>query len=182
MNDVKIFVETDRIIMREITEEDLDAFFEMDSDPQVHTFLGKKPVVSKQEALNMIRFIKKQYVDFGIGRWAIVDKASKEFVGWGGLKFRSDETNGYINYYEIGYRLLRKHRGKGFATESTIASLRYAFDVLNLDKVYAMANVENHASRKALQKSGFKITNRFEHEEILCDWFELASSDFKHQL
>ncbi|MHA4895786.1 GNAT family N-acetyltransferase [Pedobacter sp. PWIIR3] len=176
---MKVFVETDRILMRELVREDVDAFFEMDADPEVHTYLAKSPITSKQEALDMIDFIRQQYLDFGIGRWAIVDKDTTEFVGWGGMKYRTDTTNGHTGYYEVGYRLLRKQWGKGYATESAKASLRYAFEVLNLDKVYAMAHVDNAASRNALQKSGLKITNQFEYEGILCDWFEISKQDWE---
>lgn len=176
---MKIFVETDRILMRGLVREDVDAFFEMDSDPEVHTYLGKKPITSKQEALDMIDFIRQQYLDYGIGRWAIIDKETNEFVGWGGMKYRTDVTNGHTNYYDVGYRLLRKYWGKGYATESAKASLKYAFEVLNLDKVYAMAHVDNAASRNALQKSGLKITDQYDHEGLLCDWFEISNQDWE---
>jgi ribosomal-protein-alanine N-acetyltransferase len=178
---MKVFAETDRILMRELVREDVDAFFEMDSDPEVHTYLGKSAITSKQEALDMIDFIRQQYLDYGIGRWAIVDKASNEFVGWGGLKFRTDTANGYTDFHEVGYRLLRKHWGKGYATESAKASLKYAFEVLNLEMVYAMANIDNAASINALQKAGFRISNRFKFERILCDWFEISKQDWEKQ-
>jgi RimJ/RimL family protein N-acetyltransferase len=176
---MKVFVETDRILMRELVKSDVDAFFEMDSDPEVHRYLGKKPNTSKQESLDMIDFIKQQYLDYGIGRWAIINKTTNEFLGWGGLKFRPDTTNGYTGFYEVGYRLLRKHWDKGYATESAKASLKYAFEVLNLENVYAMANVDNIASSRVLQKAGLMITNRFECEGILCDWFEISKRDWE---
>ena len=176
---MKVYVETDRILMRELVRADADAFFEMDADPEVHTYLGKHPITSKKEALDMINFIRQQYLDYGIGRWAIVDKKSNEFVGWGGMKLRTDTTNDHTGYYEVGYRLLRKHWGKGYATESAKASLKYAFEVLHLDKVYAMAHADNIASRKALQKSGLTITNHFEYEGMPCDWFEISKLDWE---
>jgi ribosomal-protein-alanine N-acetyltransferase len=174
---MKIYAETDRIILREIVPEDAAAMFEMDSDPEVHLYLGKSPVDSVEEALANINFIRQQYIEYGIGRWAIIDKETKQFVGWGGLKFRTDEVNGYTNFFDVGYRLLKRYWGLGFATESARASLKYAFEELRVDAVYAMANVENIASRKALLKSGLQIKAQFEHEGIQCDWFEIKAAD-----
>lgn len=178
---MKIYAETDRIILREIILNDAPAMFEMDADPEVHTYLGKSPIKTIDQAIENIGYIRQQYVDYGIGRWAIVDKRTKQFVGWGGLKYRTDEVNGRINFYEVGYRLLRKFWGQGLATESAKASLKYAFEELLLEQVYAMANVENLASRNALLKSGLKITGQLEHEGIPCHWFEIQQADWKSQ-
>lgn len=176
--DMKAYIETDRIILREIELEDAPAMFEMDSDPEVHTYLGKSPIQDIEQAITNIQFIRQQYLDYGIGRWAIVDKETNEFAGWGGLKFRTDQVNGYTNYYDIGYRLLRRFWGRGLATESAKATLKYAFGTLKLDAVYAMAHVENLGSRNALLKSGLKMTSRTESEGILCDWFEIKREDW----
>lgn len=178
---MKIYAETDRIILREIVLDDAAAMFEMDADPEVHTYLGKSPIQTMDQAIQNIKYIRQQYVDYGIGRWAIADKRTGQFAGWGGLKHRTDEVNGHSGFYEVGYRLLRKFWGQGLATESAKASLKYAFEELYLDQVYALANVENDASRNALLKSGLKITGQLEHEGIQCHWFEIKQADWKDQ-
>ncbi|MES2454861.1 MAG: GNAT family N-acetyltransferase [Bacteroidota bacterium] len=175
---MKIYVETDRIILREIVAEDAAALFEMDADPEVHRYLGKQPLRTIAQVQDYILFVRQQYIDFGIGRWAIVDKASNELVGWGGLKFRTDCVNGISNFHDVGYRLLRRFWGMGYATESARASLKYAFEVMGLEAVYALANVGNMASRNALLKSGLKITARLTHEGLECDWFEISKTDY----
>ena len=176
--DMKIFAETDRIIMRELLLSDSQKMFEMDSDPEVHLYLGNKPNTHISESEENIRFIRQQYEENGIGRWAVIDKESNEFVGWGGLKFITTETNNRIHFYEVGYRFLKQHWGKGYATESAKAALKYAFEELKLTHVYAMAEGGNAGSRHALQKSGFKITEQFDHEGIACDWFEISKEDW----
>ncbi|HKG06089.1 MAG TPA: GNAT family N-acetyltransferase [Pedobacter sp.] len=175
---MKIFAETDRIILREIVLEDAADMFEMDSDPEVQKYLGKAPIKTIAEAVENIQFIRQQYIDYGIGRWVIVDKATNEFVGWSGMKYRTDLVNGHTGFYDVGYRLIRRFWGKGYATESAKASIRYAFGTLNLEAVYALAHFENTASRKALLKSGLKITGHVNHEGIACDWFELKKEDY----
>jgi ribosomal-protein-alanine N-acetyltransferase len=175
---MKIFAETNRIILRELVLEDAPAMFEMYSDPEVLKYLGEKPIQTIKEAEDIILFIRKQYEEFGIGRWAIVNKESDEFVGWGGLKYRTDLTNGHINYYDVGYRLIRRFWGQGYATESALASVKYAFKELNAPAVYAMANCDNVGSINALHKTGLKITGRYNDKGILCEWFEMTKEDW----
>ena len=65
-------IETERLILREILPSDADAMFELDSDPEVHRYLGNAPVKSRKKILEIIDFIRGQYNVFGIGRWAVV--------------------------------------------------------------------------------------------------------------
>ena len=175
---MRIYAETNRILLREIVLEDAAAMFEMDSDPEVHQYLGKSPVDTIEESIDQIKFIRKQYEDLGIGRWAIIEKSTNQFVGWGGLKYRTDVINKTSNFYDVGYRLLQRHWGKGYATESAKASVKYAFEVLDVPAVYAMANVENIGSRNALLKTGLHIVTQLNHEGIACDWFEITKEQW----
>ena len=52
----------------------------------------------------MISFIRAQYVKNGIGRWAIIDKNTEDFIGWTGLKYEQNLRKEF-NYYDLGYRL-----------------------------------------------------------------------------
>jgi len=78
---MKVFVETPRTLIRELLEEDAEAMFEMDSDPQVHRYLGNEPVKNIGKIIEVIAFVRKQYSDNGIGRWAVIDKQSGKFIG-----------------------------------------------------------------------------------------------------
>ena len=71
---MKIFLETERFILREIIPTDVDGLFQLDSDPEVHRFLGKNPVSDKSQIVEAIHLIRQQYIDNGIGRWAISAK------------------------------------------------------------------------------------------------------------
>ncbi|MBZ4190310.1 GNAT family N-acetyltransferase [Niabella sp. 3A5MI-3] len=79
---MKYILETDQLIIRELAETDEEGMFLMDADPEVHRYLGRKPITTKQEASDAIRMIRRQYNDFGIGRWALVEKSSGTFIGW----------------------------------------------------------------------------------------------------
>lgn len=164
MNSIKIFAETERLILRELLPTDREAMFEMDSDAEVHKYVGKSPVKAIEEIDKVIEFIRRQYIDNGIGRWAAVEKTTGEFVGWTGLKLMKETVNGHIDFYDIGYRLAKKHWGKGYATESGIAARDYAFNTLKAPAIYAMTDVDNIASKRALEKIGLKYVETFNYD------------------
>ena len=176
---MKIYAETERLILREILPTDADGFFELDSDPDVHQYLGNKPIINKEQAIATIESIRKQYIDNGIGRWAIVDKKTNEFMGWTGLKLVTEEINHHINHLDLGYRLIKRYWGKGIATETAIASLDYAFNKLNANEVYAMANVENKASNAVLLKVGLKFIETFYLDGMKKNWYKIEKSEFE---
>lgn len=99
---MEIYVETERLILREILLTDIDGLFELDSDPKVHQYLGNKPVKDKKQIENIIKSIREQYVENGIGRWAIIEKSTNNFLGWTGLKLEKNTVNNHTNYYDLG--------------------------------------------------------------------------------
>lgn len=176
---MKIFAETERLILRELLPSDLDGMFELDSDPEVHKYLGNKIVTDKNKIVEIINFVRQQYVNNGIGRWAVIDKGSNDFVGWCGLKYVTEPTNGYKNYYDLGYRLKRKYWGQGIATETALVSLNYAFNELKVNEVYAAASCDNMASNKVLQKVGMTFVETFFYEDIKCNWYKIDQLNYE---
>jgi RimJ/RimL family protein N-acetyltransferase len=173
---MKIFAETDRLLLREILPTDIDGMYELDANPEVHKYLGNNTVKNKSQVIDIIDFIRQQYQDHGIGRWAIVDKKTNEFMGWTGLKFVTETTNDHKNFYEVGYRLIQRFWGQGFATESAIASLDYAFNQLKIKEVYAAASCDNIGSNKILEKIGMENIGTFYYEDIKCNWYKIENS------
>ena len=159
-----IFIETERLYIRELILSDDKGMFEMDSDPLVHKYVGKKPVETIEQSRDVIDFVVQQYKEFGIGRWAVLEKETNDFVGWTGFKFMKDAVNGHQGHYDFGYRLTRKHWGKGYATESGNASLHYGIDTLKFKDIYGMTDVNNAASRHVLEKLGFKFIETFKYD------------------
>lgn len=178
---MKIFLETERFILREIIPTDVDGLFQLDSDPEVHRFLGNRPVTDKSQIVEAIHLIRKQYIDNGIGRWAIISKDKNEFIGWSGLKLVTDITNNHKNYYDLGYRLIKKYWRKGIATETALASLKYAFNELNAVEVFAMADCENIASNKILKKVGLHFIETFDFDGIKHNWYRIERKRFKNE-
>lgn len=176
---MKIFAETERLILREIIEEDEDGLFLLDSNPEVHRYLGNNPVKDRSQIRDVIQFIRKQYEDFGIGRWAVIEKESGNFIGWSGMKYITEETNGHHNFHDIGYRLIQNYWGKGYATESAKAALSYAFREMNLTEIYGMTHVENKGSINVLTKLGLNINGTFKDNGLIINWHQLSKKNWE---
>jgi RimJ/RimL family protein N-acetyltransferase len=168
-------IETERLILREFILSDASGMFELDSNPNVHIFVGKKPITAIEQSVDYIKNIQQQYKDFGTGRWAVILKETNEFLGWSGIKFINYKINNHQNFYELGYRFIERHWGKGYSTEAGIAFVKYAFDEMKVKALYAYADEGNNNSRKILEKLGFRNINCFEYENEMQVWYELQN-------
>jgi ribosomal-protein-alanine N-acetyltransferase len=175
---MKIFAETERLILRELVSSDDAGMFELDSDPEVHRYLGNKPVTDIEQSRKEIGLIRAQYLEHGIGRWAVIEKSTGNFAGWSGLKLNTGERNKHSYFYDIGYRLIKKHWGKGYATESAIAALNYGFNEMELQQIYGMADVDNAGSNHVLKKIGLTFIGTFYLDGILHDWYKIERDEF----
>lgn len=177
---MKPHFETERLILREIFAEDAERLFLLDRDPEVMKYIGV-PVVQKiSETEEIIRKIRKQYEENGIGRWAVIEKQSNLFIGWSGLKILTEPINGYSNVYDLGYRFLPETWGKGYATETCNFFVDYSFNKLKLPVIYAHAHCGNTASNQILQKIGFQQKEKFvdDLDGAECFWYELKKEDY----
>lgn len=170
---MKIQFESERLLYRPIGISDANALFELDSNPNVHQYLGNNPVTSIDEVLGYINSIQQQYIHNGIGRFAAVRKETNEVIGWAGLKFITEPENNHVNFYDLGYRLQEKHWGKGYASEAAKAWLDYGFKEMNTQKIYASAHVDNLGSNTILQRIGMLKNGQFYWNDLLCNWYEM---------
>jgi ribosomal-protein-alanine N-acetyltransferase len=175
---MEIFASTARLILRELIPSDAPGMFELDADPEVQRYVGNQPITTIEEARDKIRMIRQQYQELGIGRWAVIEKSSNNFVGWAGLKLVKTPVNNHVDYYDLGYRFIKSAWGKGYASECAIASRDYGFNRMQLDAIYAWADVENTASNRVLLKTGFKITGTFHQEGTLHNWLKISREEW----
>ncbi|MEO6833504.1 MAG: GNAT family N-acetyltransferase [Chitinophagaceae bacterium] len=167
-------IETPRLLIRTLQLSDEAGMFEMDSDPEVHRFLGNKFYKTSAESRANIELVRQQYLDNGIGRWAVIEKETGEFVGWTGFKLMREKVNGYINYYDFGYRQKRSMWRKGYGYEAGHAALEYGLEKLGLRDVFAMTQTGNAASRRLLEKLGFQFVELFAYDSF-PSWHEGAA-------
>ena len=169
-------IETERLLLRDLRLTDLEGMFALDSDSEVHKFLGNKPVKTIDESRIILESVLKQYKERGIGRFAVIEKSSGDFVGWSGLRLNTEyNMNGFTKYYDVGYRLIKRFWGKGFATESGKASVDYAFNNMKLPEIYATTELGNQASHNALLKIGLHYVEDFyfEQEQVNLRWYKI---------
>lgn len=178
---MQFYIETERLILRDILVSDIEGIFELDSDPIVHKYLGQKPIKTKEKAAEIIAFIHSQYKNLGIGRFAAIEKDSGDFIGWSGLKLntgKKEALNGKTEFYDVGFRFIPRYWGKGYATESALAALNFGFNKMNLETIVGAAEVDNIASNKVLQTIGLRFINEFTYQNTPCNWYELKNSDY----
>jgi len=174
---MNLILETDRLILREFQLYDAEAFFAMDSNPNVHQYLWNKPVQKIEETFEVIEFVRKQYIENGIGRFAMISKETNEFIGWAGLKFNTEMVNNKVNFYDIGYRLDEKFWGKGYASEASFAWLNYAFETMKIKTLEAAAHSDNVASNRILQKIGMQMTETYLEDGVSWNWYVIENSN-----
>ena len=146
---MNIIIETNRLLLRTFTEEDAALIYELNLDPDVirYTHDPIKDLAHASEILEKV--IIPQYVLYNHGRWAVHVRSTLEFLGWCGLKYRSE-----LNEIDLGYRFKKEGWGKGYATEAAWATIQYGFEKIGLQRIVARAEIDNIGSWKVLEKCG----------------------------
>jgi len=146
---MNIIIETNRLLLRTFSESDANLIYELNLDPDV-TRYTHDPIKDLAHAAEILeKVIIPQYVLYNHGRWAVHVRSSLEFLGWCGLKYRSE-----LNEIDLGYRFKKEGWGKGYATEAAWASIQYGFEKIGLQRIVARAEIDNIASWKVLEKCG----------------------------
>lgn len=143
-----MIAETQRLILREMTEDDAMNAWLLNNDPDVIRYTGDVPFTSVEEARDFLKNYSS-FKKYGFGRWAVTRKTDNEFLGWCGLKY--DETD---NNYDIGFRFFKKYWGHGYATEAALKSLELGFTKFRMSSIIGRADKANKASIRVLQKIG----------------------------
>ncbi len=141
-------IETPRFIMRKFELADAQAMYELNLDPEVIRYTGDKAFASVEEAYTFLQNYNP-YATEGFGRWICVLKDTGEITGWCGLRMQPD-----MGLVDLGYRFYKRHWGKGYATETGLASVEYGFNEKKLAVITGHAMTENLASIRVLEKCG----------------------------
>lgn len=172
-----IFLETERLLLRRFTRDDVDNLFDLESDPEVMRFLTGGPGTPRDEIeRDYIPAYLSYYERFeGYGFWAVIEKATGDFLGWLHLRPQPGDP---LNQPELGYRLRKAAWGKGYATEGSRALIHKGFTELGVRRVVASTYQDNLGSRRVMEKSGMKLvrTYRLSPGEML-EMFGIADSE-----
>ena len=144
---------TKRLTLRLFTEDDLEDHARLYADPDVTRWLSDGPWLGNAARERSERTVRKfiaHWRDYPYGVWAVEERASGRFLGQCGLNTIADDE------VEILWALEQSAWGHGFATEAARAALAYAFDVVGLDRIVALARPENGPSRRIMDKLGMR--------------------------
>ncbi|SMG28773.1 GNAT family N-acetyltransferase [Sphingobacterium psychroaquaticum] len=153
-----MILETERLILRPFLPEDAENMYALNEDPEVLQYTGDVQFVDV-EATRVFLTNYDQYEKYAVGRLLVIRKEDQEILGWCGLKYHPEEDE-----YDIGYRFFKKHWGKGYATESAIASMDYGQNTLGIKRIVGRARIENSASIGVFSKLNMHYVEDFEED------------------
>ena len=151
-----MYIETDRLVLRNFQEKDLEDFFEYRSQKKVANGNGNVPFTDIEQAKkNLEKKIQNKNC------FAVVLKENNKVIGqifimnvqnqkFGGIGFDYDSVK------EISNSINQKYWNKGYSTEAYFAVAKYCFEVLKLKCIFASCFEKNEASKKVQQKLGLK--------------------------
>jgi RimJ/RimL family protein N-acetyltransferase len=141
---------TDRLILRQWSESDVQPWATMNADPEVREYLGH--VLTREQSAASIARFQVQLDARGFGFWAVEVRGTGEFIGFTGLD-QVDEGMPFTGM-EIGWRLARSAWGHGYATEAALASLAFGFETLALREILAVTTATNLRSQAVMLRIG----------------------------
>lgn len=169
--------ETERLIIRQLSVDDLEGFHDLESNPNVLTFVGvdSKPHANIQESIDEINELIEGYSTHNnrLNVWSVIRSADNEFIGT--CAYIVDEKG-----HEIGLRLREAHWGKGYASELIPGLIDYVFNTYQPTGIWAEADVLNEASNKILEKHLNKDGKRWnEHDQCWDYYYSLSKNDYE---
>ena len=183
---MKVFLETPRLILRQLTDDDVDNLYLLDNDPEVMRFISGG-VTSSYETIqdvflpNVLSYYEKYDK---LGFWAVIEKSTQEFIGWIVLRPESHFCFAKLlnavedNALELGYRWRKISWNKGYATEASLAIINKTLALENCFKIIAWALPENTASIRVMEKLGMRLQAKYTltAADVLPDTKLLTSS------
>ena len=142
-------LDTERLILRPLEPGDAEDIHAVYSDASTFEYLASEPSESIEETREVIARVERRLRERGLALGAVVERASGRVIGDCGLQHLEGGEQ-----VEVGYRMGREYRGRGYTTEAVRAWLSYGLETLGLDRIVAVAKPENRASTRVMEKAG----------------------------
>lgn len=156
---------SDRLLLRQWRDDDLEPFAALNADPRVMEFFVSMLSSAQSDAL--VERLRRQFVERGFGLWAVEVPGLAPFAGFVGLKYPHLPAP-FAPAVEIGWRLAYEHWGRGYATEAARAVLAVGFTRLGLSEIVSITTTTNLRSRQVMEKLGLRHApaDDFDHPNI----------------
>lgn len=145
-------METARLRLRPLRENDVDAVFAYASDPEVARYVAFERHTAPGDSQEFVADCLKRYSEHVLAPWGVELKNDGALIGTIGVTHAS-ETNLRV---EVGYAIARPHWNRGYVTEALRAIVPHLFAELPIERVQAFLIPENVASLRVLEKAGFR--------------------------
>lgn len=145
-------IETRRLLLREITPEDVNALLRHFGNPEVVQFIDMQPIKTIEQANEWLKWMGGFFAAQDGLRWGIVLKDSGKFVGSAGLHNWHRETH----YAEIGCDIAHTHWGNAYGQEAMRGIIEFGWAQMKLNRIEADVVQGNQRSQHVLQKLGFQ--------------------------
>jgi ribosomal-protein-alanine N-acetyltransferase len=155
-------LETERIILRQIKEDDIPGIFRFYSGSDTLNYIARDLFTKKEQAIEKVNIFQKNYEEKKAIWWTFTQIPKDEFIGFGGLFEISKESN----KAEIGYGLLPEYWGNGIMSEVVKKLIDFGFNEMKLHKIYGRITPGHNASIRVLEKFGFKKEGEFKDDEF----------------
>lgn len=166
-------LESERLIFRKLTPDDLPWLIEMRVPEPVNRYLGGTKMQNPEALAVRLKFYIDCYDKFGFGNCAMALKKTCELIGTSGLQPLED--TGEI---EVGYNLSERFWRQGYGYECAMAWLTYGFETCGLERIVAVAYPENIGSWKIMEKCGMTYQKTEEHYGVECVFYAVARDEF----
>ncbi|MFG2012766.1 GNAT family N-acetyltransferase [Micromonospora sp. NPDC048868] len=147
---------TPRTLLRQWRDDDVDAMTAVNSDPEVMRWIGDGSPLDRERTVARLAYYRQHWDRHGFGLFALTLRESDEVVGFVGLAV-PDFLPEVLPAVEIGWRLARRHWGRGLATEAACAVLAHARDDLGLTRLVSIHQVGNDASARVMRRLGMRL-------------------------
>ena len=147
---------------------DASDMLRLHSHPEVQKYTGEALITTEEGIRDKIQEKRDDYQQYGYGRWLVLLKPEMQFTGWAGLAYLPE-----FDEIDLGYRFLPEFWGAGIATEASKAILKYGFEKLQLERIIAIAEKENTASTRVMEKAGMQFDKYAPYEPggEDCTWY-----------
>lgn len=166
--DIFPVLESERLMYREVTPEDIEDIFKIYSDPEVAKYDWYKPIATKDDALSIINRYRREFQDKEEITWGVERKSDNKIIGYCCLGTFSDDSI----RSEIGYGFNRNAWNKGYATEAIKVLVKFGFESMRFNRIEATVTLGNDASVKALKKANFLQEGIVRERTIMKGKFE----------
>lgn len=156
---------TERLVLREWRDDDLEPFAALNADPEVMRYFPATQ--DRASSDTTVQRIRTHFAEHGWGWWAVEVPGVTPFAGFIGLWWIPHELP-FTPAVEVGWRLAREHWGRGYATEGARAALDFGLHTVGLAEIVSMTTVSNRPSRRVMEKLGmtYDPADDFDHPRV----------------